>query len=403
MSRIGATLQAGSLSVLLFLLPFSKAVVEVTSVLLLLGWLLQRCDPATRWDTVWARPSLRRIALALGAFVAVCAASIAVSDHPSHSVRGFFSKWLEYLWMFVIAADLGARPSTVRRGALIMAWSSVFVVVEGVTQEIFGAGIFRGFKRVVYARMTGPYENPIDLGTYLMVAILFLLTYAMIQRGWRRGLLWMVLVPLTICLGRTLALGVWLAALAAVVMALLPVPAMRRSLGLFLGLTILSGGVFLHTTGHTKEILTLSDVGTADRVAMWTAATRMIQDRPLLGHGLNTFMANYLAYWVGGERQPRYAHNCYLQMAAETGLVGLAAFLWLLWLLVSRIHASLGPPLSEEGLLLLGLFAGLVAFLLQAGIDTNFYSLRQAALFWVLAGLALGLSTRLERSASTTR
>jgi hypothetical protein len=36
--------------------------------------------------------------------------------------------------------------------------------------------------------------------------------------------------------------------------------------------------------------------------------------------------------------------------------------------------------------------AGLTGFVLQSAIDTNFYALRQAALFWTLAGLGLALS-----------
>ena len=40
-------------------------------------------------------------------------------------------------------------------------------------------------------------------------------------------------------------------------------------------------------------------------------------------------------------------------------------------------------------------WAGLVAFAAQSAMDTHFYALRQAALFWMCAGLAVGLSERL--------
>ena len=133
---------------------------------------------------------------------------------------------------------------------------------------------------------------------------------------------------------------------------------------------------------------------------MWQAAVGMIKDRPVLGHGVNTFMANYLHYWVGGEKQPRYAHNCYLQVAAETGLVGLASFLALLGLLFAQLLRTVRHLQSNEQLMLVGLIGGLVAFVIQAGVDTNFYSLRQAALFWTLAGLALGVSERRTAPAS---
>ena len=393
--HVGRRIQEGSLYVLLFLLPFSKATVEVTSVLLLLGWLLERFDPATRRKTVWLRLQCRPLALAVGTFLAVCAASIAVSSQPSLSLRGFFCKWLEYLWMFAIAADLGVRPAVVRRSSLVIACSSVFVMAEGLTQELFGKGFFRGFKLIVYSRMTGPYENPIDLGIYHMMVTLLLLTYAAVQRGFRRGLVWTVLLFLVVCLGRTLALGVWVATFGAVVLVLMLGHAeVRRFALVLIWVTVFSAGYFLYRTGHTHEVLTLSDIGTADRVAMWTTAIRMISDRPILGHGLNTFMANYLAYWVGGERQPRYAHNCYLQVAAETGLVGLAAFLALLGLLFRQLTAGLRRLSGDDQIILLGLVAGLLAFAIHSAVDTDFYSLRQAALFWVLAGVALGLSAR---------
>ncbi|MBI4341307.1 MAG: O-antigen ligase family protein, partial [Candidatus Omnitrophica bacterium] len=138
------------------------------------------------------------------------------------------------------------------------------------------------------------------------------------------------------------------------------------------------------------------EFGKVDRWVCWVAAMRMIQDRPVLGFGLNTFMANYLDYWVGGERNPRYAHNCYLQMAAETGYIGLTAFLLLLGFLFVRIVSGWRQASPPQQVLLAGCMAGLMAFAVQAGIDTNFYSLRQAALFWVIAGLAVGLSVRSE-------
>jgi len=89
---------------------------------------------------------------------------------------------------------------------------------------------------------------------------------------------------------------------------------------------------------------------------------------------------------------PRYAHNCYLQVAAETGFVGLAAFLALLGMLFWHLIRRAMRSEAQLAILLPGFIGGLLAFVVQAGVDTNFYSLRQAALFWVLAGVAVGLS-----------
>ena len=155
--------------------------------------------------------------------------------------------------------------------------------------------------------------------------------------------------------------------------------------------------------GPLAKTYSLSDIGVQDRSAMWQSALNMIRDRPVFGHGVNTFMANYLTYWVGGERQPRYAHNCYLQMAAETGVVGLAAFGWLLWAIFARLFGTIRRVQSEEGFILLGLVVGLLAFAVHAAVDTDFYSLRQAALFWTLAGLAVGFSARVTPASPAPR
>jgi hypothetical protein len=51
-----------------------------------------------------------------------------------------------------------------------------------------------------------------------------------------------------------------------------------------------------------------------------------------------------------------------------------------------------------------GMVAAGIAFLVQSAFDTNFYALRQAALFWTLAGVALGAAVGLlQRSASSSR
>jgi len=397
-SRRVEIIQEGSLYVLLFLLPFSKAAVEITFAVLLLGWILARLDSRTAGDSVWVRSHLRPLAIAVGLYLAVCALSIAVSHYPLQSLRGFVGKWLEYLLLFMMVADVGSRPGVAGRVALVIAVSSFFVVVEGVTQEVFSRGVFRHYDigpLYTFDRMTGPYENPIDLATYLMAVIPVLLGWQLTQQRWLRRSLWVLLFVLMVCMARTEAIGVVISfCLAVLVMMRWPTP-LRRYGPILLAGFLLAGGFFLQRVGRLGLIFSPTKVGTVDRRFMWQAAINMIKDRPILGHGVNTFMANYLAYWVGGEQQPRYAHNCYLQVAAETGLIGLAAFLWLFWCLLARMLAALHRPFSGEGFLLLGLYGGVLAFVMHAGIDTDFYAMRQAALFWTLAGLGVGLSVRL--------
>ena len=392
--RVARPLQDGSLYVLLFLLPFSKAAVEITFGLLLIGWILERLNPTTRLQTVWLSSDLRPLALSIVAYLSVCALSIAISDFPMHSVQGLIDKWLEYVLFTVIVADISRRSSVVNRGVSLMAWSSLCVAIQAVAQEAFVTRHWTLHPASSYHRMTGPYSNPIDLATYLMVLIPILGGFSMHRRGLRRTGLWMLLLILTACLARTEALGAWMGLWVGLMVVMFQEAKIRRVAWVLLIGSVLACGIFLGRAGHFAKISSMSDIGKVDRLVMWQAAIRMIKDRPILGHGLNTFMANYLRYWVGGERAPRYAHNCYLQVAAETGLVGLVAFVVLLALLFQRLMHTMRRLSRDRKMILSGCVAGLLAFAFQAGLDTNFYSLRQCALFWVLSGMALGLYER---------
>ena len=399
--RLLRNIQAGGLYALLLLLPFSKASVEILFGVLLLGWGLERSRKASRRQTIWLDPALRPLALAIGAYMTVCTLSVLGSDFRYLSLRGLIGKWLEYLMFLVIIADIARKPGVAQRSLWMLAGSSSAVALYGLGQDAYvmwvralkQAGAITHYPAFIFQRMTGPYENPVDLATYLMVAIPVLLGLALSQRGRRRVGLFVLLGLLTLCVARTASLGAWIGLwIGLLVMSCCSASARRWGLLLLLG-SVVGGGLFLQGTGRLKPVMSFSETGKIDRVAMWQAALNMIQDRPVLGHGVNTFMSNYLKYWVGGERQPRYAHNCYLQVAAETGLVGLATFLVLLWqLFVNLIDGWRRRAPPDERLFLLGLIGGLLSFAVHAAVDTDFYSLRQAALFWSLAGLAVGLA-----------
>lgn len=387
--------QQATLLVVIVLLPFSNAAIEIGFAVLLVGWMARHVP--LRWrQSIWANRNQRLLLKALVAFVMACLASVIVSTFPAHSVRGLITKWLQYLLLMVVVADIVQGDSrVVHRVLQAFAWSAFFVVVEAVGQELFGRGPFRGitlYNLWNYGRMRGPYTNPIDLGTYFMMVILLLLATFSRWKPAGRWVIGVLIVAMLGCLVRTQAVGAWIGLGAGLLVMAVVSRQMRWPAVLVVAFLAVAGAIYLTAHGILADTFLLRRPGTTDRWYMWQAALRMIAERPWCGHGLNTFMANYLTYWVGGEQQPRYAHNCYLQMAAETGLIGLAAFLSVLWYLLVRIWQGLRMLNGHDRAALLALLASLGAFLIQSAIDTNFYVVRQVALFWILAGLAVGLS-----------
>ena len=77
--------------------------------------------------------------------------------------------------------------------------------------------------------------------------------------------------------------------------------------------------------------LTDANYAVVERMAHWQAAWGMFNDRPWLGVGIGNYEPVYPAYSLPGWTEPLgHAHNYYLNIAAEAGLIGLAAYL-VLW------------------------------------------------------------------------
>ena len=133
--------------------------------------------------------------------------------------------------------------------------------------------------------------------------------------------------------------------------------------------------------------------GDATRFQIWSAAIAMFKDSFLLGKGLGSFMGCFRQY---SNLSIQYAHNCYLQILAETGLIGLLAFLWFLGEIILGSYKELRLKFNS---LFLGLFSAFLAFLIHIFFDTQLYALKLSILFWVLASF-LTIYTRNIKDAS---
>jgi O-antigen ligase/polysaccharide polymerase Wzy-like membrane protein len=123
-----------------------------------------------------------------------------------------------------------------------------------------------------------------------------------------------------------------------------------------------------------------ADVGGAGRAAIWAHTLEHMDGRWLVGYGFNTFgnaLGRSLPQPVAGETPFwfREAHNDYLQVLAETGVVGLAIALWA----VIRVIASV----RRDPFLLAGLTAALVHEFVDFGLQIP----AAAGLFVTLAAM----------------
>lgn len=395
----------GGLYLLLFVIPFSNAGIEILFPFLLVAWWVGWRRPEKRPDLRAPDATGRVVVLALLFYLGICTWSVFFSTKPLLSLIGLICKTLEYALFFLIAGDVADHPQAASRGIRALLCAAWLVLLYGFLQEwVIRHPVVEGIAKdpithrsLEYIRMIGPYKNPNDLATFLMVVVLIVIAQLLdVPRRlwlaqWILGFLLLGALALTQSRGALLGFTVGL-------FLLLILTARHRQSWIGGGVALALTAAFLFfRRGQLWEMLTLSDVASVERRAMWKTAWSMIQHRPLVGVGLNAFMANYTIYAPNPNEWPAYAHNCFLQVAAETGLIGLAAFLGFLVALFTFYMKALKNSSATKALLS-GLVAGLAAFLVQSVFDTNLYALRQATLFWTLAGMTLGLSRQCLRS-----
>ncbi|MDP3789574.1 MAG: O-antigen ligase family protein [Candidatus Omnitrophota bacterium] len=301
------------------------------------------------------------------------------------SLDALLFKWLEWILIFVMAGDALSSPSRVRGSVNILLSVSILIVIDGLAQRFLGVEFLLGREMVWinqgFYGMTASFQHYNSLGTYLSFVLLLVLgalVFGRLKRSYKAGLVFLAAL-LGACLLLTFSRGSWLGFLAglSVMLALSP---HRRVIFMVAALSV----VLLITLPIVKEraFFIFEEYGTSERLGLLEICWRMIRENPFLGKGVGTFM-DYCSIYTSGE-VVKHAHNCYLQIAAETGIFALGSFLVFLGTVLYRSIKSLKKNFDY---LLLGLVSAISGFLVQSFLDVQLYSLQLAALFWFFLGV----------------
>ncbi|MBZ0309359.1 MAG: O-antigen ligase family protein, partial [Anaerolineae bacterium] len=125
------------------------------------------------------------------------------------------------------------------------------------------------------------------------------------------------------------------------------------------------------------------------RVQAWEASLKIIRDHPVTGTGIGTFVWAFPRYRPDGiVSRYHYAHNDYLQMATETGLLIIPVMLWGIIVLLRKGMGG-GPPGEHrlQKLMRLGCGLGALALMLHGLVDFNFHIPANMLVFVGLNGL----------------
>jgi O-antigen ligase len=171
--------------------------------------------------------------------------------------------------------------------------------------------------------------------------------------------------------------------------------ASRRALVLAYIVLVVLVAISWTGTARIAGRFTAPDTLTLDgRLATWRDAAHIVELFPLVGTGLNTYGSAALFYQtIDLARYYNAAHNDYLQLAAEGGLLLGLPILLLVGVFVRDVRCSFAGlrPESRSYWIKLGAVTGLLAIALQESVDFSLQMPGNAVLFAVLCAIALSV------------
>ncbi len=307
------------------------------------------------------------------------------------------------LWSFVLAHGLSPRAAAIA--------AHIWIAVAAVTAAL---ALWYYYGRNWTIRAKFPFGNPNFLSTCLIPGMLLSIaqvaaTVTTRHRGAAHRTVVLLAALVVLALGawafyltesRGPALGLGAGLLA---MAFFGLRGRARLAPLALALVLFVAGWSYFSARRFEPSPTGRDATLRFRTYTWDYAWRMFREKPLTGHGQGGYVLAADAYVAGEDalRDPQvftarieHAHNEWLEVLADLGIVGLLLFAALLALTLRGGMARLArEPAAEIRWPLIALLAALVALLVEesfgvglrvSGVPTAFYT--TLGLVWALSG-----------------
>jgi putative inorganic carbon (hco3(-)) transporter len=239
-----------------------------------------------------------------------------------------------------------------------------------------------------------PLDHPNTAGYLLAMSIPLALGVIATERGWL-GILAAVSLGLqSVGLALTYSRGAWFGSAASILFCGL----IAKKYKLVLLVIILGSLAAFVIPSIQARLLSIAnpyqDVAINDRIRFQMDSFAVGLEHPLMGigYGRGRLKEALTAVYKGSENENEpilHPHNAYIDLFAGTGLLGLAAFLWLLWDCVYKMwRAILQEQDHFRRIIPISILAALVAFILIGFSDVPFYHHETRIYFFTLLALA---------------
>lgn len=354
-----APLRTLLLTELSFYLPIDIGQALAALFLLVALWWRQSAG-----KSVWALPS--PIYLPLILFILLSIPSMAMAS----SLSAWLSEWLKWVVMLIFALAISALGRYQSWEAILFA-----LIISGIANACVGYYIFFGGSGADHLlindrffRAFGTFGQPNPFGGFmgLLAPLALMTTIGYIQRAynyWRKtnSVTTQQITAILFYASATLLLvggvfiswsrGAWLGFLFACGFLAFALPKRLKTSLLYSGMLativlalwfsgLMPDAIVQRVSSSTEEFFAFDDMrgvditpdnyAVAERLAHWQAAINMATENPWLGVGLGHYEIAYNRYRLINWDEPLgHAHNFYLNILAEAGIIGFLSYIGL--------------------------------------------------------------------------
>lgn len=325
--------------------------------------------------------------IAIGLFIISMLLSALFSGDIIYGLKRWADMWIWRFMPFVVVIFLLNNYFDAKKVMLTgftgITLTSVYAVYQGLS------GI---------SRANGFYGNPMTLAGWLCI-FMPLLLIEFFERNLLGKYYWLAGLGFCIsCAGLIFngTRGAWLAV--ATVCALLLIYYMfksKRNLAVGITFIILISIILANDSKFMQRLDTIGDFNkyqsNTERILIWQSAWNMFKDHPILGVGLGQYTESYQKEYISPQaKEPNlgHAHNNFMQMLAENGIVGFTGFIVMFGYIIFK---NLIDWFKTRNTYALMIVSATICLLLQGFTEYNVGNSAVIKMYWCTFGLLVVL------------
>lgn len=316
------------------------------------------------------------------------------------AIEGFRVLVQYILWYFAVVQLLKDKVDA-KNLLMIFTCMVGILAIHGVYQYIVGVEMPETWvesSENIRTRVYSIFTSPNIFGSLLVLATPITVSMIMIEKKIRRKLFYSVLcVCMLGALVFTYSRGAWLGLACAIgVYVLLKdkrliIPAVIGAILVLIFVPSISNRLLFMFSGDY-----ISSSLRGGRLIRWITALQILEEHPLTGLGLGQFggavaMNHGLSAIVKGESVATfYMDNNYLKIAAESGIIGLGIFVWLMYQVITVSIKTIGVTTDKTMKEMeIGILAGLSGVIFHNLVENVFEVPMMVSMFWMLVAVMM--------------